>query len=134
VPVLVGEGDLSPADSRRLERATRIAEDASGLSFAVYVGPSEEDARAYAARLHQALDQPESSVLVLCDPGFRVLEIVTGRVARGALSDRDCALAAASMRSSFVAGDVVGGLTHGITQMGEAARRPATLHARTGDE
>ncbi len=126
--------DLSPSESRRLERATQIAEDASGLTFSVYVGVSEEDARAYAARLHGALEDPSRSVFVLCDPDFKVLEIVTGEVARKALSDRDCALAATSMRSSFVADDIVGGLAHGITQMGEAARRPTTLHARTDDE
>lgn len=126
--------ELSQADSERLQRATQIAEKASGLTFSIYLGVSEEDARGYALRLHSALEEPERSVLVLCDPNFRVLEIVTGRVARQALSDRDCALAAATMRSSFVAGDIIGGLSHGITQMGEAARRPPTLHARTADE
>src|SRR4051794_3769917 len=133
VPVLVGD-ELTPGESSRLERATSIAEEASGLLFSVYVGVSEEDARAYALRLHGALEDPERSVLVLCDPSFRVLEIVTGRVARQALSDRDCALAAATMRSSFVADDIVGGLSHGITQMGEAARQPPTLHTRTDDD
>lgn len=126
--------DLTPSDSRRLERACAIAEEASGLTFSTYVGTSEEDARAYAHRLHGALEDPDHSVFVLCDPGFRVLEIVTGRAARNVLSDRDCALAAATMRSSFVAGDIIGGLSHGITQLGEAARRPPTLHARTEDE
>ena len=126
--------DLSPAESSRLERATRIAEDASGLTFSVYLGVAEEDARAYAVRLHGALAEPATSVLVLCDPSFRVLEIVTGAAARRAVSDRDCALAAATMRSSFVAGDIVGGLSNGITQLGEAARQPTTLHARTEDD
>ena len=126
--------DLTPSESSRLERATSIAEDASGLAFSVYVGPSEEGSRAQALRLHGTLADPERSVLVLCDPSSRVLEIVTGRQARNALSDRDCALAAATMRSSFVAGDVIGGLAHGITQLGDAARRPPTLHSRTDDD
>ncbi|MGI3786623.1 MAG: DUF5130 family protein, partial [Janthinobacterium lividum] len=95
---------------------------------------SEEDSRAYALRLHGALEEPDRSVLVLCDPDFKVLEIVTGRSARRALPDRVCALAAATMRSSFVAGDVVGGLSNGITQLGEASRQPPTLHAHTGDD
>lgn len=129
-----GDEDLTPAESSRLERATRIAEEASGLTFSLYLGVAEEDARAYAVRLHGALEDPDRSVLVLCDPSFRVLEIVTGSTARRALSDRDCALAAASMRSSFVAGDIVGGLYNGITQMGESARQPTTLHARTDDD
>ena len=125
---------LSPADSHRLERATRIAEEASGLTFSIYVGVAEENARAYALRLHGAMDEPGRSVLVLCDPSFRVLEIVTGESARRVLPDRVCALAAATMRSSFVAGDIMGGLENGITQLGEAARQPPTLHAHTGNE
>jgi uncharacterized membrane protein YgcG len=133
VPVLAGD-ELTPADSGRLERAIRIAEGASGLTFALYLTTSEEDVRAYALRLHGALENPEQSVLVLCDPGFRVLEIVTGRAARRALPDRVCALAAATMRSSFVAGDIAGGLATGITQLGEAARQPPTLHSRSDDE
>ena len=73
-------------------------------------------------------------MLVLCDPDERVLEIITGRSARRALTDRVCALAAATMRSSFVAGDVVGGLENGLAQLGEAGRQPPTLHGHTGDE
>lgn len=133
MPVLAGD-DLSPDQSRRLRRSVEIAEQSSGLRFSLYLGPSEEDARAYALRLHGSLDDPAHAVLVLCDPDFRVLEIVTGSAARRALSDRDCALAAATMRSSFVAGDIIGGLSHGITQMGDAARVPPTLHARTEDD
>lgn len=130
--MLAGDA-LSPADASRLARAIRIAEEASGFAFSVYLTVSEEDSRAYALRLHGALDDSDHSVLVLCDPSFRVLEIVTGRAARRALPDRVCALAAATMRSSFVAGDIVGGLENGITQLGEAARQPRTLHARSDD-
>ena len=133
MPVPAGE-DITPDQDRRLRRAVEIAEDASGLRFSLYVGPAEDDARAYALRVHGSLEDPAGTVLVLCDPDLRVLEVVTGPVAKRALSDRDCALAAASMRSSFVAGDIIGGLSHGITQMGEAARRPQTLHARTDDD
>ena len=131
--MLAGE-ELIPDHSRRLRRAIEIAEQSSGLRFSLYLGPSEEDARSYALRLHGSLEDADEAVLVLCDPDLRVLEVVTGRGAKRVLADRDCALAAASMRSSFVAGDIVGGLAHGITQMGEAARRPPTLHARTEDE
>lgn len=131
--MLAGD-ELTPAESSRLERAVRIAEEVSGLTFSVYLTTSEEDSRAYALRLHGSLDEPGRSVLVLCDPGFRILEIVTGRSARRALPDRVCALAAATMRSSFVADDIVGGLSNGITQLGEAARQPPTLHAHTDDD
>ena len=127
--VQVPTGDaFTQAQLDRLARAQRNAELASGLVFSVFVGVSEEDSRAYAERLHGALDDPDRSVLVMCDPGFRALEIVTGTDVRRVLDDIECRLAAASMRTSFVAGDIVGGLVHGVQQLGEAARQPRTLH------
>ena len=120
---------LTPAEVHRLERAIRDAEEASGLQFSVYVGVSEENSRAYAERLHGALDDPPVSVLVLCDPEFRRLEVVTGAAARRSLDDVACGLAAASMQTSFAGGDIVAGLAAGIEQLGQAARQPRTLHA-----
>jgi hypothetical protein len=126
----VPAGDtLSFTERRRIERAVRNAESSSGLTFSVFLGVSEEDSRAYAERLHGALDDPARSVLVLCDPTFRALEIVTGAEARRNLDDVECGLAAASMESSFAGGDIVGGLVLGIQQLGEASRAPRTLHA-----
>lgn len=119
---------FSRAQLDRLTRAQRNAEAASGLKFSLFVGVSEEDSRAYAERLHGALDDPGHSVLVMCDPGFHALEIITGAQARRTLDDVECRLAAASMQTSFVAGDIVGGLVNGIQQLGEAAREPRTLH------
>jgi uncharacterized membrane protein YgcG len=127
--VLAGD-DVSFSDRARLERAVQNAEKFSGLTFSLYVGVAEEDVRAYAERLHGSLDVPDRSVLVMCDPEFRALEIVTGAGARRALDDAECALAAAAMQSSFVAGDIVGGLVVGIQQLGEAAREPPALHTR----
>lgn len=123
-----GEG-FSPQELARLRRAVHNAETLSHLTFSVFVGVSEEDSRSYAERLHGALDDPARSVLVLCDPGFHALEIITGGQARRWLRDVDCALAAATMQTSFAGGDIVGGLVVGIQQLGEAARQPRTLHA-----
>lgn len=120
---------LTVGERMRIERAVRNAEASSGLTFSVFLGPSEEDARAYAERLHSALEDPAHSVLVLCDPVFRVLEIVTGHDARRNLGDVECGFAAASMETSFAGGDIVGGLVLGIQQLGEASRAPRTLHA-----
>jgi uncharacterized membrane protein YgcG len=101
---------------------------ASGLKFAVFVGVSGEDSRAYAERLHEALTDPDHSVLVMCDPEFHKLEIVTGIAARRVLRDLECRLAAAAMQTSFAGGDIFGGLAAGVQQLGEAARQPRTLH------
>jgi hypothetical protein len=125
----VPAGDAFTAEEEeRIRRAVRNAETLSGLTFSVFVGVSEEDSRAYAERLHGALADPPHSVLVLCDPAFHALEIVTGSEARRWLGDVECRLAAATMQTSFVAGDIVGGLVAGIQQLGEAARQPVTLH------
>ena len=118
---------------KRLEKAVHNAETFSGLTFSVFVGVAEENARAYAERLHGALEDPARSVLVLCDPEFHALEIVTGSEARRWLSDAECGLAAATMQTSFVVGDIVGGLVAGIQQLGEAARHPRTLHTTRPD-
>jgi hypothetical protein len=128
VRVPVGDS-FTPAETERLVKAVQHAERISGLTFSVYVGVSEEDSRAYAERLHGALDNPARSVLIMCDPSFRALEIVTGAEARRQLDDVECRLAAATMRTSFEADDIVGGLVHGIAQLGEAAYEPPTLHA-----
>jgi len=125
--VRAGEA-FTRAQLDRLTRAQRNAEAASGLTFSLFVGVSEEDSRGYAERLHGALDDPGHSVLVMCDPGFHALEIITGAQARRTLDDVECRLAAASMQTSFVAGDIVGGLVNGIQQLGESARSPRTLH------
>ena len=122
-------GDSFTRDERGAARpGSAECRGLSGLKFSVFVGVAEEDARAYAERLHGALDDPGHSVLVLCDPEFHVLEIVTGSEARRWLDDVECGLAAASMQTSFVAGDIVGGLVAGVQQLGDAARQPRTLH------
>ena len=126
----VPSGELTPTEHARLDRAVRNAEIQSGLTFSVYYGVSEENSRAYATRLHAALTDPANSVLVLCDPVFRALEVVTGQQARRKLDDMACGLAIATMKSSFLGGDIIGGLSHGVQQLGEAARQPATLHGR----
>jgi uncharacterized membrane protein YgcG len=125
----VPAGDSFTRSQREwIKRAVGNAETVSGLKFSVFVGVSEEDSRAYAERLHKALTDPDHSVLVMCDPEFHRLQIVTGKEARRVLSDLECRLAAASMQTSFAGGDIVGGLAIGIQQLGEAARQPRTLH------
>ena len=119
---------FTPSQLEWIKRAVRNAETISGLTFSVFIGVSEEDSRAYAERLHKALTDPDHSVLVMCDVEFRKLEIVTGIEARRVLSDLECRLAAAAMQTSFAGGDIVGGLTIGVQQLGEAARQPKTLH------
>jgi hypothetical protein len=109
--VRVPAGDsFTPSQREWLKRAVRNAEAASGLTFSLFVGVSEENSRRYAERLHGSLADPDHSVLVMCDPEFHKLEIVTGVEARRVLDDLECRLAAAAMQTSFAGGDIVGGL------------------------
>lgn len=125
----VPAGDsFTPSQLEWIKRAVRNAETISGLNFSLFIGVSEEDSRAYAERLHKALNDADHSVLVMCDLEFRKLEVVTGIEARRVLSDLECRLAAAAMLTSFAGGDIVGGLTAGVQQLGEAARQPRVLH------
>jgi hypothetical protein len=109
-------------------RAIRFARQEGDLPVSVYVGALESEPRSQAQRLHAALDDPARWVLVAVDPGARRLEIVTGAEVRRRLDDRSCALAAVSMTSAFAAGDLAGGIVHGVRTLGEHARAPRSLH------
>lgn len=127
VAVAGGEG-FSAAQQAEIDRAIRGAETASRFEFSVYVGRCDGESRPFAQRLHAALSSPERSVLVMVDPTARLVEVVTGSDVRRCLTDEAVRLAIAGMESSFAGGDLVGGIKHGVGQLGDAARRPATLH------
>ncbi len=126
-----GVGPLTPYQLDRVDRAIRAGERTSGARFSVLVSSIGEDQnpRRYAVRVHARLEHPEETVLIVVDPGARILEIVTGSTVRRWLDDGECRLAAASMQSSFTAGDLSGGLMTGIQQLANAAYHAPTLHA-----
>ena len=119
---------FSSAQRAEIDRAIRAAETSSRFEFSVYLGHADGESRPFAQRLHASLASPDRSVLILVDPGARRLEVVTGAVVRRSLSDDAVRLAVAGMESSFAGGDLVGGIKHGVAQLAEAARKPATLH------
>ena len=124
-------GDVfSTAQEAEIDRAIRGAETTCRFEFSVYVGPVDGDVPAYARRLHASLSSPARSVLILVDPAARAIEIVTGSVVRRSLNDDAVRLAAAGMQSSFAAGDLVGGIKHGVGQLADSARQPQSLHEK----
>ncbi|WP_209715382.1 DUF5130 family protein [Marmoricola sp. OAE513] len=126
----MASGDGFSADQRYdIDRAIRAAETACRYEFSLYVGPAEGASAEFAQRLHASLIAPGRSVLIMIDPAARVLEIVTGSVVRRVLNDDAVRLAAAAMESAFSQGDLVGGIKRGVSQLADAARQPATLHA-----
>ncbi|MET0999235.1 MAG: DUF5130 family protein [Marmoricola sp.] len=121
---------FSSAQQAEIDRAIRGAETTSRFEFSVYVGTVDGDPHHYARRLHASLSSPDRSVLVLVDPAARALEVVTGSVVRRSLSDDAVRLAAAGMQSAFSAGDLVGGIKHGVGQLADSARQPQSLHEK----
>lgn len=122
-----GEG-FSSAQQADIDRAIRAAETACRFEFSVFVGAVDAETKPFARRLHASLSSPDRSVLIVVDPAARRLEVITGSVVRRSLSDDAVRLAVAGMQSGFTGGDLVGGIKHGVSQLAEAARRPATMH------
>jgi uncharacterized membrane protein YgcG len=125
----VAAGEFSPGERHEIDRAIRAAEQASRCEFSVYVGDAGADPQAFARRLHARLVAPTRSVLILVDPLSRALAVITGATVRRNLSDGEVELAVLQMQSAFAEGDLVGGLTRGISMLAEHARAPLTLHA-----
>jgi hypothetical protein len=125
---VAGGEPFSAAQRAEVDRAIRGAETTCRFEFSVFVGAADGESRPFAQRLHAALASPARSVLIMVDPGARLLEVVTGSVVRRSLSQESVRLAVAGMESAFAGGDLLGGIRHGVGQLAEAARRPATLH------
>ncbi|MGA8994490.1 MAG: TPM domain-containing protein [Nocardioidaceae bacterium] len=122
-----GDG-FSASQRHEIDKAIRDAEILCRIEFSVFVGRADGEPRHYAERLHAALTAPDRSVLVLVDPAAKQLEIVTGEAARRVLEDAEVRLAALTMQTAFAAGDLVGGITRGVLQLAEHARRPQLRH------
>jgi Domain of unknown function (DUF5130) len=119
------DGPLSTRGLLRVDEALRLADASTGLTFSVYIGDLGENSRDAAENLLGQLVDPDSSVLIAISPNERVLEIVTGSVARRRVLDRDAKLAALSMSAAFNGGDLGGGIVAGLAQLADhAGRRP----------
>lgn len=123
-----GDGFTS-AQRQAIDKAIRDAETVCRYEFSVYVGPSDDDPRAFAERLHGALVAPDRSVLIMVDPVGRMIEVVTGAEVRHELDDHEVRLAVAEMQSQFAHEDLCGGITRGIHMLASHARKPRTLHS-----
>jgi Domain of unknown function (DUF5130) len=117
------DGPFTTPQLLRLDEALRLADESTGLTFSVYVGDLDEPVRGHAEKLHSQLEDPDQSVLLAISPNQRVLEIVTGALARRRLPDRVAKLAALSMAAAFGGGDLAGGTVAGLAQLaGQAGK------------
>ncbi|MGN9910438.1 DUF5130 family protein [Phytohabitans sp. LJ34] len=117
------DGPFNTRQLLRLDEALRVADRSTGLTFSVYIGDLDEPVRGHAEKLHAQLADPDRSVLVAVSPNQRVLEIVTGAVARKRILDREAKLAALSMVAAFGGGDLAGGVISGLDQLATHAGR-----------
>jgi hypothetical protein len=117
------DGPFTTRQLLRLDEALRLADASTGLVFSVYTGELTEPVRAHAEQLHSQLADPSRSVLIAVSPNQRVLEIVTGALARRRLPDRTSRLAALSMAAAFGGGDLAGGVVAGLAQLADHAGR-----------
>ncbi len=117
------EGPFTTRQLLRLDEALRIADQATGLTFSIYVGELEDPIREFAEKLHGQIANPQRAVLIAVSPNQRKLEIVTGDEARRRITDRDAKLAAFGMAGSFSGGDLIGGLMIGLDQLASHAGR-----------
>ena len=121
--------EFTTSERVALDRSIRAAEQVSRFEFSVFVGAAEGDPRQFAERLHASLATPPRSILIMVDPGARLLEVVTGSDVRRVLTDHEVALAVLEMQTEFASGDLVRGLRRGISMLAMQSRTPRTLHA-----
>lgn len=115
------DGPFTTRQLLRLDEALRIADQATGLIFSVYLGELDEPVRAHAEKLHSQLADPAKAVLIAVSPNQRLLEIVTGPFARRRITDRQAKVAAMSMAAAFGGGDLAGGVISGLDQLATQA-------------
>ena len=105
-------GDFSSGQVSDLQRVIDLGREISGLSFGIFVCQ-------FSMPGHGRLS---AAVLVAVDPRARTIAIVTGSRAVMALDDRSCELAVLAMKSSFEAGDLVGGIRDAVNLLAQRAR------------
>ncbi len=117
------EGPFTTRQLLHLDHALRTANEQTGLAFSVYLGELAEPTRESAQALHAQIKNNDLAVLLAASPNQRVLEIVTGSLAKKRISDRDAKLAALSMAAAFAGGDLAGGVMAGLDQLSSHAGR-----------
>jgi hypothetical protein len=129
VPVPAGEA-FSRGQRQRIDRAIVTAQEQCGLRFSVYVGAVDGDLRERTRAMLAACGADQArTVQIAIDPAARQLEVVSGTQAAGQLSDHGASLGAMSMTTSFLGGDLAGGIVDGLRTMAEHAATPRILHA-----
>lgn len=110
----------------------RRAEDASGLTVSVYLGPAEgKAAEDFAIDLLDSLPDPEESLLVHFDPATGHAEFVTGDLVDARVCVADLSAAAAVVDQAVADQTPVAGLVEAISLLAKhAGPPPAPVEAK----
>ena len=114
----INQDPFAPEQIAGLSSTIRAADKAANVSFQTFIGRLTEG-RATALEVHSKMPNSPDTVLIAVDPHSRGLEIVVGPVAKESIDDRTCQLAALTMTSRFVVGDLINGLRDGIGVMAD---------------
>lgn len=126
-PAVAGDAlRLTRRQHRQVVRSVEHAEQATGVQFCVYLGPTGDDPRAHAeAMFEEAGLHTRPAVLLLVSPGGRRVEVVTSSEIRDRVADVACTEAVAAMTGRFATADVTGGIIAGIRRLEAAAGPPS---------
>lgn len=121
-PVGDSSQGLRTRDLEQLDEVLTIAERATGLRFATYLGDLGSDTNATALEILKALgDDAPYAVLVAVSPGQRVVEIVTGGEAARRVSDRAARLGVLAVVAACADGDLSGALVGAVRTLADQA-------------
>jgi hypothetical protein len=68
-----------------IDLAIRHTEQLTRFEVSTFIGDCRNEPRSFARALHASLVAPDRSLLLMVDPGLRVVEIVTGRAVAAAM-------------------------------------------------
>ena len=116
------KGPFANSDLDRLAEALTMSSWETGINFSAYIGDLGNDRRATISKLHGSFgEQAAETCMVAVSPDQRAVEVATGSDVAKRLSDRSCNLAILSMTTSFIGGDLIGGIVGGLRMLSDQA-------------
>lgn len=105
-----------------IDRVMALAERASGLRMALYLGDLGENPASRADQLLTDLGAPSrSAVLLAISPRQRAIEVVTGIEAERRISTRGAQLAVTAVAAACVNDDLIGGILNAFRILSDQA-------------
>ncbi len=115
---------LTDEQRTTLDQAVNVAEESSGLEFAVMLvdKPDVQDPRREAETVFAQLGLPSRpAVMIYVNTVDRVIEILTASEVEDRLSNVTCEEAVTLMTGLFALDDLAGGLTRGVEYLADRA-------------